>query len=403
MLTDMALRHAKGREKQYKLSDSQGLYILVKPNGSRLWRLKYRFNGKEKSLALGAYPEVGLIQARSLRDAARAELRDNKDPSITRRQRRAASDNRRFLRALSLAWIDHNTSLWTERHKKAVHNSLEEFIFPALGHLPAEDITPPMILDELRRVERNVSPDKAKRIRQRVSAVYSYGIACGLVSFDPADQLKGALRRSPKGRQPAITNLAELREMLREVEAFPSHPVVKLAFRFLALTACRSAEVRGMNWNELSGNKWSIPAARMKMNRDHIVPLSTQALDILEAVKPFSSHLKLVFPSPRWAHKPFSDSTLSIMLRRLGYEGRHVPHGFRSSFSSIMNEHSPDDRAIIDMMLAHAPKNDVEGAYNRASHLQRRAELAQEWADLLLKGLPSAQALIQPSCVDTTS
>lgn len=397
MLTDAALRRAKPRDKQYKLSDSQGLYILVNANGSRLWRLKYRLFGKEKLLALGKYPEVGLAEARRLRDEARAELREGKDPALTRRQKRAARDETRLFRKMTEAWMAHNDSLWTERHKIAIRSSLEDYVLPSLGHLMAGDITPPMILEVLRRVERDVSSDKAKRIRQRISAVYCYGIACGLVPFDPAEQLKGALRPTIKGRQPAVVNLEELRELIHKVESFPSHPVVKLAFRFLALTACRSSEVRGMIWDEVTENTWSIPASRMKMKRPHTVPLSRQALEVLEAVKPFSARHTLVFPSPRWAHKPFSDNTLSILLRRAGYEGRHVPHGFRSSFSSIMNEQSPDDRAIIDMMLAHAPKNNVEGAYNRASHKKRRAELAQEWADLLLEGMPSAFELIDPS------
>lgn len=397
MLTDAAIKRAKPRERQYKLSDSQGLYILVRPNGSRLWQMKYRFNGKEKTLSFGKYPEVSLAEARRLRDEARTEHRSGIDPSLTRRQKRAQAAGAKNLRDLFNGWLENNSPLWTPRHTTAVKNSIEQNILPSLGHLAAQDITPPMFLEVLRRIERDVSPDRAKRIRQRISAIYGYGIACGLVSFDPAAQLDGALKPSVQGRQPAITDLDELREMMGRIEALPSHPVVKLAFRFLALTGVRSNEVRGALWSEIQGDEWTIPPERMKMKKGHVVALSRQAIEVLDAVRRFSGRFDLVFPSPYRHNKPISDMTLSVLLKRNGYDGKHVPHGFRSSFSSIMNERRPEDRAIIDMMLAHAPKNKVEAAYNRAAYTEKRAEIAQEWADLLLDGLPKPHDIIQPS------
>lgn len=397
MLTDAAIRRAKPQNRQYKIADSHGLYIMIQPNGSKLWRAKYRFGGKEKTLAFGKYPEVSLADARRLRDEARAELRSGIDPSLTRRQKRAQAAGAKNLRDLFNGWLENNSPLWTPRHTIAVRNSIEANILPSLGHLAAADITPPMILEVLRRIERDVSSDRAKRLRQRISAIYSYGIACGLVSLDPAAQLDGALKPSVQGRQPAITDLDELRDMMRHVEALPSHPVVKLGFRFLALTGVRSNEVRGARWSEVQGDEWVIPAERMKMKRGHAVALSHQALEVLDAVRQFSGRFDLVFPSAYKSNKPFSDMTFSMLLKRNGYAGRHVPHGFRSSFSSIMNERRPEDRAIIDMMLAHAPKNKVEAAYNRAAYTEKRAEIAQEWADLLLSGLPSAHEIIQPS------
>lgn len=398
MLTDAAARKAKPQEKPYKLADSEGLYLLVQPNGSRLWRMKYRIGGKEKLLSFGKYPEVSLAGARKARDDAKAEIRLSRDPSLTRKQRRAeAACAQNHLQSVGESWLNMNRSNWSAVHLEQVQRSLERFIWPSLGNIPITEITPPMVLAVIEGIERSNAKETARRVRQRLSAIFTYGIARGLGDADPAAVIKGALAPLKKGRMPAITNLAELQEMLRIAESLPAHPVTVLALRFLALTAVRPGEVHAMPWTELEGDTWTIPADRMKMRRPHVVPLSRQALEVLEAVRTLSGRGPMVFPNARWAHRAMSENALGYFLNRAGYAGRHVPHGFRSSFSSIMNERHPEDRAVIDQMLAHTTRNQVEAAYNRAEHRERKRELAQEWADILFDNFPDPIELLGKS------
>ncbi|POF63874.1 integrase [Novacetimonas maltaceti] len=387
MLTDAAIRRAKPKDKPYKLSDAEGLYLLVQPNGTRLWRMKYRFGGKEKLLALGKYPAVSLAGARAAKDDAKEELRANRDPSLTKKKRKAeAACIKNHLQAVGEGWLEVNSSNWSAKHAEDVRSSLERFVWPKLGQIPVTDISPPMVLDVVEGIERDSAQETARRVRQRLSAIFTYGIARGLGQSDPAAVIKGALPPLKKGRQPAIINLDDLREMLRLAEATPAHPITLLAMRFLALTAVRPGEVRSMPWSEIEGDTWVIPAPRMKMRREHVVPLSRQALEVLDVARTLTGRGPLVFPNSRWAHRPMSENAIGYLLNRAGYAGRHVPHGFRASFSSIMNERCPDDRQIIDQMLAHVSKNQVEAAYNRAEYRDRKRQLAQDWADTLLDG-----------------
>jgi len=397
MLTDVQLRRLKPRDKPYKLADAGGLFVLVQPGGSRLWRMKYRIGGREKLLSFGAYPEVSLADARDARDQARAELRAGRDPSLTRKQRQAEAKRvDRQLKSVGESWIEAQATRWTTRHCEDVRTSLERFVWPELGAINLDDITAPMVLATIRKIEQARARETARRVRQRLSAIFLFGIAHGLGSHDPAAVIKGALAPLQKGRQPAITDLSELQELFAQVEAIPAHPVTRLALRFLALTAVRPGELHAMGWHEISQDRtvWVIPAARMKMRREHEVPLSRQAQEILEAVSLLTGRGPLVFPNARWAHRPMSENALGYLLQRAGYAGRQVPHGFRASFSSIMNERYPSDRAIIDLMLAHVNKDRVEGAYNRALHHERRAALAQLWADLLMNGRPPPATLL---------
>lgn len=394
MLTNTEIKNAKPKDKSYKMADSQGLYLLVRPNGSKHWHLKYRVGGKERKLSFGGYPEVSLADARQAKDAARAELRSGIDPSLTQKQRRAAAANDDGLfRRVAEQWIEHTAPTWrSAKHHSDVVNSLERYVYPAIGNVPLNEITSPMVLALLKRVEAQRAIETTHRVCQRISAVFLYGIACGLAQTDPAAPLKGVLKKVPKGRQNAITDPAELQDMMAHLDSVSAYPVSLLALRFLAITATRSGEIRGMLWSELNGDVWEIPAERMKMKRPHIVPLSRHALDVLEAVKPFTAHSPYVFAAIRSPDKPMSDMSLSMILKRNGYAGRHVPHGFRSSFSSIMNERRPEDRYIIDLMLAHVSKDKVEAAYNRSVHLEKRREIAHSWADLLLaKCVPASE------------
>ena len=392
MLTDAGVRAAKPKERAYKLTDGGGLVLFVAPTGSKLWRMRYTFGGKEKLLSFGPYPQVSLAQARDERDGAKKLLRAGKDPAVEKKINHAnGGDESGTFEAIAREWHARNVPIWTEQHAGNVIDSLAAYVFPALGKLPINEITAPMVLRVLREIEARPAIETARRVRQRVSAVFVYAIALGIGENDPAAIVKGAMAPMVKGRQPAVTDLAEAREVLARVEAIPAHPTTKLANRLLALTVVRPGELRAARWVEFEGLDgaeplWRVPAERMKMKREHLVPLSRQAVAVLAAVRPLTGRCPLVFPSTRHAHHPMSENAIGYLLNRAGYHSRHVPHGWRATFSSVMNEAHRPDRHVIDLMLAHAPQDKTEAAYNRALHMARRRELAQAWADLLLEG-----------------
>lgn len=279
--------------------------------------------------------------------------------------------------------------------------------------LPIAQITPPLVLGVLREIEARGWIETAKRIRQRISAVFVYAIAQGVAAADPAEKLGAVLKPLRKGRQPAITELVPLRKMIITAEEDYARPITRLALRFLALTAVRPSELRGAKWEEFedlngTGPLWRIPSARMKgdLDRkeeaggDHLVPLTAQAVAVLRVLWPLTGSGELLFPSNCHTHRPMSENAIGYLLKRAGYHGHHVPHGFRAAFSTIMNEwaerHGKEhDRKVIDLMLAHVPKEKVEGAYNRAAYMPRRRELAKVWADMLSDGLPDPGTLIE--------
>lgn len=400
-LTDARIRNAKAAESSYKLTDGGGLHLFISPSGGKLWRYRYEIDGKEKALSLGAYPAVTLAEAREARDAAKATLRAGRDPAVAKRLRKLANarDNANTFEAIGREWYGLQKSQWTERHAADVLVSLERDVFPTFGGIPIGEISAADVLALLRPIEKREAKETARRTRQRISAIFVYAIASGRAVTDPAALVKGAMAPMKKGRQPAITDLAEARAMLQKAEAEHAHPVTKLALRILALTVVRPGTLAATPWSEWAGLDaekplWHIPAERMKMRlqhkddeaRDFLVPLSRQAVDAINALHTLSGRGPLAFPNGRHAHKPMSENAIGYLLNRAGYHHKHVPHGWRATFSSVMNERFPADRHVIDMMLAHVPKDKVEGAYNRATYLERRRELAQLWADLILEG-----------------
>lgn len=424
MLTDLKARQAKPAAKDYKLADSGGLYLFVTTNGYKSWRMKYRLSGKEKRLVFGPYPDVSLAEARERRDEAKRQLRDLRDPSVEILKRRlaAAADRDATFEKLARHWHSMHQARWTPVHAADVLRSLEREVFPSLGPLPIREIDAPLVLATLRKIESRGSLETAKRVRQRISAVFVQAISEGICSTDPAAIVAKALRPArKKTRQPAIADLTELRELLTAVEASGASPVTKIASRLLALTAVRPGVLRGATWAEFEGIDWTsihpeeaatplwrVPASRMKVVLDrkedaayeHLVLLSRQAVEALAVIRPLTGRFPLVFPSARHGHRPMSENAIGYLYNRAGYHGRHVPHGWRAAFSTIMNERAErcgraGDRAIIDLMLAHIPTNKVEGAYNRAAYMERRREIAQEWADLVLDGAPPAERLLQ--------
>lgn len=390
-LTDAQIRAARPQAKGFRLPDSGGLHIFVTPAGGKHWRLRYEWHGKEKTLTFGAYPEVGLAAARKKRDEAKAALADGKDPA------RVAGAAEPF-EAIARRWHSIQKPRWTETHASDVMVSLERDVFPVIGQREIGSLTPPEILDLLRDVEKRGAVETAHRIRQRLSAVFVFAIAEGKAEADPAGVVKSALRPIEKGRQPAVTTLDEAREVLRAAEMVPAHPVTRLALRLLALTAARPGEVRGARWTEFRLDDldpvWIIPAERMKMRREHVIPLSRQAVETMDTLRLLTGRRELCFTSARHTTKPLSENAIGYLINRAGYHSRHVPHGWRAAFSSIMNERRPHDRHIIDLMLAHVSKDKVEGAYNRAQHLALRERIAQEWADLLLDGFSHPRDLV---------
>lgn len=398
MLTNGAVKAAAAQARAYKMGDAGGLYLFVTPAGCKSWRLKYRWQGKEKLLVIGRYPAVSLGEARGRRDEAKEQLRAGADPSTSR-------EIFETFEQLARAWFAHSNNGWSPAHANDVLASLERDVFPAIGARAAGSIEPRELLQVLRDVENRGRAETAKRLRQRLSAIFGFGIAEGLVQADPAQHLGRAMISVRLTRpQPALTNLDQCRQLLSACDRTSVRAATKLASKFLALTAVRLDPVRGMFWGEiedLDGDAplWRVPAERMKLKKlkkaddrfAHLVPLSAAAVAVLrdaaresgyEGLPPADA---LVFPG-RDRGRPIGEGAIGDLYDRAGFAGRHVPHGWRSSFSTILNEamaSEPGARADIDRALAHSPKDKVEAAYNRAQLLDRRRALFEKWGAML--------------------
>lgn len=413
-MTDVACRRAAPREKPYKLADGEGLYLYVTPSGYKSWRMKFRVGGKEKRLVFGPYPEISLVEARELRMAAARSRRNGIDPSVEKRQRSAAQLAKAGMtfETIGREWYASQESAWSPRYANIVRKSLDQDVYPRIGNLPITDITTPLVLEVLRAIEKRGAIETAHRVKQRISEIFVRAIGSGIAESDPAAVAGRALASPRKGKFPAVLAIGLARNVLIRTEAQPGHPLTKLSSRLLALTAVRSGVLRLAEEKEFEGLDgdqplWRIPPAKMKLVLDQkndpafefIVPLSRQAVETVKVAIAFSRGAPLIFRSVRHPRKPLSDSTLSKAYRDAGFSGVHVPHGWRSTFSTIMNEIAQandraGDRAIIDLMLAHVPEG-VEASYNRAAYMPRRREIAQEWADMLVDGLPPPASLLE--------
>jgi integrase len=384
-LTAMAIRNAKPREKAYKLADGNGLYLLINPDGARYWRLKYRFAGKEKLLALGVLDEVSLAEARARRDDAKRLLRDGVDPAAERKARKlkvkhAAANS---FKAVAEEWMAKQRPKWTAGHADRVQRSIELNLFPDLGARAISDIKPSDVLATLRKIEARGAHELRERVQQRASMIFRYAVATGRCERDPAADLRGAFT-SPTRHNYAAIEAKELPAFFSKLSEYDGEPTTKLAIRLLMLTFVRTGELRGAKWSEFDFDaaEWRIPAERMKMRQEHIVPLSRQALDVLRDLQTLTGRGALLFPSRSNVTKPISENTILYALYRMGYHSRATGHGFRSTASTILNELGfPGD--VIERQLAHQPKNKVRAAYNRAQYLPERRTMMQHWADLL--------------------
>jgi hypothetical protein len=413
MLSDAACKKAVAGEKERKLADAGGLYLLVKPSGAKSWKFKFRFGGKEKKLTIGPYPLVTVTEARKARDQAKLQLLQGVDPTIEKRRTKAvrAMAHLDSFERVARAWHAVKAPKLAPRYGRQVLDRLDADVFAAIGAVPIKEITPPMVLEVVRAIEKRGSTEMAHRVRMHISDVFVWAIASGLCEQDPAAVIRKALVPTDGRRRPAATKLTAAQAVLKATEALQDrYWATRLASRLLALTAARPGVVRlaeREEFEDLDGEApiWRVPAEKMKLTRERkkdaafefVMPLSRQAVDVVKAAIKASPNSWL-FPGVGDRRKAISDSTLSGHYLDAKLRGKHVPHGWRASFSTIMNERAAvedreRDRAIIDLMLAHVPEG-VEAAYNRAAYMPRRRELAQAWADLLMEGMPPAEELV---------
>lgn len=384
-LTDTAVRRAKPADKPQRLFDAGGLYLEVSPAGGKWWRLKYRFGGKEKRLSLGVYPDVRLAEARERRDQARKQLAAGTDPGQARKAEKEADRIAALntLEAVARDWLGHRAQGWAAHTHDNIMASLQNHVFPTLGARPVSDITPAEIREAVKTIDKGGARETAGRVFQRLRAIFRYAVQHDLCAADPTYPLKAAEILSPhKAQHRAALAEADVHDFLRRLDAYDGNPSTRAALELLMLTAVRPGELRGARWVEFDEAKavWRVPAERMKMKTEHLVPLSKQALATLERARAAGGRSELVFPSPYYPRKPLSDGTLNSALARLGYKGIATAHGFRTLFSTAANEAgwNPD---AIERQLAHEPRDEVRGAYNRAKWMPDRTKLMQWWAD----------------------
>ncbi|MGH7604004.1 MAG: tyrosine-type recombinase/integrase [Gemmatimonadaceae bacterium] len=385
-LTDTSVRSSKKREKPTKLHDERGLYLLVNLAG-KYWRFDYRFAGKRKTLALGVYPDVSLAMARERRDEARRQLAQDIDPGMARRIFRTVNLERtaNSFDAVAREWHQRFSKNWTEGTAAGIIRRLEIDLFPWVGGRPIAEIRPPELLAVLRRVESRGALETAHRIHQYSGQIFRYAVATGRAERDPAADLRGALPPVRANHHASITEPKAVGQLLRAISGYAGSFVVKCALRLAPLVFVRPGELRHAQWAELNLDslEWRIPAERMKMRAPHVVPLSTQSVNILRDLHQVTGNGQYVFPGTRSNKRPMSENTVNAALRRLDYRSDQMTgHGFRSMASTLLNE-AGWHRDAIERQLAHAERDAVRAAYNYAEHLPERRRMMQAWADYL--------------------
>lgn len=387
-LSDIKIRNLKSRDKAYKVSDFEGLFILVKVSGAKSWRFKYRIDGKERLLVIGDYPAVTLAKARQARDIAKTQLTDGIDPSEAKQE-----EKRLRLEAKGQTFANIGTAFLAKQRKEgksaATISKTEYHLRLAnrdFGRKPITEITAPMILKTLRKVEAKGNYETAHRLRARIGSVFRYAVASGIAETDPTYALRDALIRPTRVHRAAITDPKALGRLMLEIDGFEGQATTRIGLNLLAILAQRPGEVRNAKWEEfdLAERVWSIPATKMKMRRDHNVPLPDQAIALLEQLRVMNNTGDYLFPSLRTWTRPMSENTLNAALRRMGYSGDEMTaHGFRASFSTLANESGLWNPDAIERALAHVEKNEVRRAYARGEHWDERVKLANWWAGYL--------------------
>ena len=390
-LTDTTIRNVQPTDKPQKLFDGNGLFLFVAPGGTKSWRWKYRFQGREKLLTFGMYPQISLKEARERCAESRKLLGGGIDPSVQKKVASRAWEN--TFETIAREWHDNKKSAWSENYAEDTLERITSNIFPYLGNRPINEITPPELLSVLRKIEARGAAYQANRIRETCSQVFRYAIATGRAERDTAADLRGALKTHVITPRAAITDPEEVGGLLRAIDGYTGSFVTKCGLQLLALTFLRPGEVRLGEWAEIDIDEklWRIPAKRMKMRLDHLVPLSTQACVILEELRKLTGRGQLMFPGLRAPLAPISDATFIAALRRMDFEKDEMcAHGFRSMASTILNEQGyPAD--AIEKQLAHNPRNKIRGIYNRAEYLPERRKMMQDWGDYLSELKKKAQ------------
>ena len=387
-LTNIACKNAKPKDKTHRIFDGQGLYLEVSPSGGKYWRFKYRYNGKEKRLALGAYPEISLQQARDKVIDARKLLADFKDPSIEKKKRRAGAleNANNTFEKIAQEWHEHNSSVWSENHAGTIMRRMEVDIFPKIGTLPIRDINAPILLECIREIEKRSAHEVARRALQYCGGVFRFAIVTGRGERDISADLKGALKPFKRGHYAAM-DIKQIPEFLSRLDRNEGRlfPQTQMAIQLLMLTFVRTSELIKARWSEINFEEkvWVIPGARMKMRQDHMVPLSKQVLEIFAELKRLNGHRDYIFPSQRSPRNHMSNNAILVALDRMGYRGTHTGHGFRALAMSAIKEKLGYRHEVVDRQLAHAHKNTVDKAYDRAKFLDERKVMMQEWADYL--------------------
>lgn len=390
-LTDTFVRQVKhsGRAAGDKVSDGHGLYLYVTAVG-KYWRMAYRFAGKQKTLALGVYPAVSLAKARQRREQARELLAEGVDPSAAKRAERAATiaaTNATF-EAVARDWMAKTAAKRTAATQAKIKGWLEQNLFPFIGNMPIAGIGPRDVLAVVRKAETRGAVETAHRLKQLCGQVFRYAVVTGLAERDVTADLSGALAAKVKTHHAAITDPKAAGALMRSIHSYSGHPTTIAALKLAPLVFVRPGELRTAEWTEidLTAEEWRIPAAKMKMDRDHVVPLSQQACAILRDLQPLTGHGRYVFPSIRTGERPMSENTINAALRALGYDQQtHTGHGFRAMARTIMDEVLGERVDLIEHQLAHAVKDTNGRAYNRTAHLPARKEMMQRWADYLDK------------------
>lgn len=387
-LTDTAIRNTKPRERPFKLADTGGLYLLVSPSGGKLWRLKYRMDGVERKLALGQYPSVSLADARKARDVARASAAAGNDPAAAKRRQRIAA---RLSVANTFGGIADEYIGKAEREGRAPATIAKlrwasDWLAPAIGHRPIEQIEAHEILAVLQRQERAGALETARRTRAFAGRVFRYAVATARAKSDPAALLRGAVTSPRPKHLAAIVDPVRVGDLLRAIDTYSGFPITRLALALAPHVFVRPGELRRARWVEIDFEKavWRIPAERMKKRREHAVPLSRQALDILRQLKAISGDSPLIFPAQGKPGRPLSENTLTAALRRMGFASDEMSiHGFRAMASSLLNESGKWHPDAIERALAHRDGDQVRAAYHRGAHWKERVQMAQWWSDEL--------------------
>ncbi|EMM7989443.1 TPA: tyrosine-type recombinase/integrase [Morganella morganii] len=384
-LTARQVETAKPKEKSYKLFDGGGLYLEVTAKGSRYWRMKYRFGGKEKRLAFGVFPTVILAEAREMRNQAKKVLAAGGDPGEVKKEEKAIQklSTGNTFEAIAREWHKSKADRWSLRYREEIIDTFEKDIFPYIGKRPIAEIKPLELLETLRKMEKRGALEKMRKVRQRCGEVYRYAIITGRAEYNPAPDLATALTPPKKQHFPFLTT-EELPYFLKDLAGYTGSVITKTATKIILLTAVRTQELRFARWQDIDLEKgiWEIPAEVMKMKRPHVVPLSKQVVELFNSLKPLSGHYELVFIGRNDHRKPISKESVNQVIELLGYKGRLTGHGFRHTMSTILHEKGFNS-AWIETQLAHIDKNAIRGTYNHAQYMDGRREMMQWYADYM--------------------